>query len=310
MSTAPDAVLDACPACAEAVLATDVFCEACGHQLAALPPVAPPEPDPAADPGDINDHSETDLERAAAASDRGRVRRRNEDAFTIRRTPGSVVAVVCDGVSASAAADRAARAASAAAADVLTAVEPGFDHRERLTAAVEGAQSAVARVPWPHDTPLAPPSCTLVAALWDGSTISVVSVGDSRAYWVGAGTAELLTTDDSWTEHQVAGGHLSAEEAARHPNAHAITHWIGADAPDEIPVVRSVQPDGPGHLVLCSDGLWNYTPTPDALAEVLRAQPGAAPIGLARCLVDHALDRGGHDNVTVAVIAITPGELP
>jgi serine/threonine protein phosphatase PrpC len=133
--------------------------------------------------------------------------------------------------------------------------------------------------------------------------MTVASVGDSRAYWIGRTEAALLTEDDSWALHQVRSGDLSPEDAAQHPWAHAITNWIGADAPDDDLHVETIEPDGDGLLVVCSDGLWNYVPEADALAELVRALDDATPHDIADALVQHAIAQGGADNVTVAVLA-------
>jgi serine/threonine protein phosphatase PrpC len=59
--------------------------------------------------------------------------------------------------------------------------------------------------------------------------------------------------------------------------------------------------------VLCTDGLWNYAPTAEELGGLIDALPdGAAPAAVARSLADMANDRGGHDNITVAVVDIDP----
>ncbi len=57
---------------------------------------------------------------------------------------------------------------------------------------------------------------------------------------------------------------------------------------------------------MCTDGLWNYTPTADELGGLVVTQDSAAPLAVARSLVRHAVSLGGHDNVTVAVADIVP----
>jgi serine/threonine protein phosphatase PrpC len=253
---------------------------------------------------------ELDLSRAAAVSDQGRVHRRNEDAFHVELGPaGAGVAVVCDGISSAAAGHLAAQAAARAAGAVLAgaAGDRSRDAREATTAAVRAAREAVERVPWSPDEDPAMPSCTLVSAVWRDGELVVGWVGDSRAYWVGPGECRQLTVDDSWAVEQVDGGVFTAAEAAADPRFHAITHWVGADAPDRPPRILAVRPDGPGRLVLCTDGLWNYAPTPAALAGLLDALPaGAGPAAVARSLTETALARGGRDNITVAVVDIDP----
>ena len=100
---------------------------------------------------------------------------------------------------------------------------------------------------------------------------------------------------------------LSAEQASADPRARAITRWVGPDAPDDPPQVVALHPSERGLLVLCSDGLWNYTPEPDQLARLVRQLPGtASPLAISRWLADAAVAAGGHDNITVAVVDVRP----
>ena len=58
-------------------------------------------------------------------------------------------------------------------------------------------------------------------------------------------------------------------------------------------------------MLLCSDGLWNHASEPEQIAEVVRrSRPARDALAVARGLVDFARDRGGHDNITVAVLVI------
>ena len=300
MNAEPGSVSASCPQCGVSILDDDVFCEACGCRLVEDP--TGPDLEPATGP----DHVEVDLGAVAGVSDRGLTHRRNEDAFTLDTRGDHLIAVVCDGVSASVSPDRAARVAADTVAQMLVAaIDDGADLTAAMAEAVTVARAAVERVPWVATQRLAAPSCTLVAAVWDGRAMTVASVGDSRAYWIGTEAAALLTEDDSWALHQVRAGELSAEDAAQHPWAHAITNWIGADAPDEALRVERFEPPGDGFLVVCTDGLWNYVPDPDALAALVRALDAISPHDIADALVQHAIAQGGADNVTVAVLATT-----
>jgi PPM family protein phosphatase len=132
-------------------------------------------------------------------------------------------------------------------------------------------------------------------------------VGDSRAYWVTPKGAELLTRDHSWVNEVVQLGRMTEEEAMRAPEAHTITRCLGPlEVGDTLaeaePEVRARDVPGPGVLLLCTDGFWNYTPELASLSELLRAAgEGAGAEEIARVSVNHALSRGGHDNVSVAV---------
>ena len=58
----------------------------------------------------------------------------------------------------------------------------------------------------------------------------------------------------------VASGMLNEAEAMASPQAHVITRWLGADSPSPQRTSRSSSPAGPGVVLVCSDGLWNYLP--------------------------------------------------
>jgi hypothetical protein len=137
--------------------------------------------------------------------------------------------------------------------------------------------------------------------------VTVCWLGDSRAYWVAADPAQCarLTRDDSLAEELVAAGLASPEEAMASPQAHVITRWLGADLPEPVPLVVSFSPPGPGALRVCSDGLWNYRPEAAGLAALL-AMPSALgdPLAAASSLVRFAVEAGGMDNITVALIPL------
>ena len=111
----------------------------------------------------------------------------------------------------------------------------------------------------------------------------------------------MLSHDDSLAEAAIAAG-ASAEEAYARRDAHTITHWLGTDAPEVAPHIEVMTAPGPGILLVCSDGLWNYYEAPEALRELVAAgPPGETALETARRLVDAALEAGGHDNITVAM---------
>lgn len=255
------------------------------------------------------DRVETDLEVVAGVTDRGHSHERNEDAMALGRlTDGTVAAVVCDGVSTSLAPQQASRVAADNALDVLLTSRAAA--QERVDAAVRAAASAVAelgRAGDPHA-----PSCTLVCALARPGEIAVGWVGDSRAYWLApsdaAEPARLVTTDHSWAAQMVVAGVLDEAAAMRDPRAHAITRWLGAGGTGEAEIAV-LHPAGPGALLLCSDGLWNYLPgAADVAAVALPELADGGPIAAAEALTALALDAGGRDNVTVVVIPARPGE--
>jgi serine/threonine protein phosphatase PrpC len=86
-----------------------------------------------------------------------------------------------------------------------------------------------------------------------------------------------------------------------------VTRWLGADAGDLGPHIASFEPPGPGVLLLCSDGLWNYQPDADALARLAMPRALTDLPGATAELLAFALNAGGHDNITIILIAVPPG---
>lgn len=290
-----------CPTCESPVFDDELFCEACGIEVAA---------NDGTEKKGSSDKEERDLQVVAGITDRGRRRSRNEDAMAVAAANERVLAAVCDGVASTANGDQAARVAADA---TLASLErllhmsdwPGEDALEEVFDTAYGeAQRAVMLVPddEPDGSDLSP-STTLVSAFATSHRIAVGNVGDSRAYWLPrAGGGVTLSVDDSVAQEQIAGG-VAPEVAFANPEAHVITRWIGGDTDSISPRLVTFDVTEPGVLVLCTDGLWNYFEDPDEMSGVLDGW-GDTPIEMARRFVDAALAAGGHDNVTVVVVPI------
>ncbi|CAL9422341.1 hypothetical protein SUDANB106_01897 [Streptomyces sp. enrichment culture] len=284
-----------CVACGTGAVDAESRCEHCGH----------------AQPRE-RDHMEEETEGVAAVSDRGLRHHRNEDSFAVSDASlpdGSpaVIAVVCDGVSSATRPDEAsAAAAEAACASMRRSLPRGADPRQAMHDALVAASEAVnALAPEPRDPVENAPACTIVGAVVAADLLTVGWIGDSRAYWVpeDRSTAPArLTEDDSWAAQMVAAGLMEEAEAYADTRAHAITGWLGADAYEIDPHTASFAPDRPGVVVVCTDGLWNYAESAEEMAAAVPADARTHPMRSARHLVGHALDGGGHDNVTVAVL--------
>ena len=326
-----------CSSCGEQVSSTDSYCESCGTELA--PPVVSMSPpgysaqcpvcsvDPSSPPGAISaegycescgrmapagrDHVELDLGMLAGVTDRGLRHPRNEDAMALAaaETPDGpvVVAVVCDGVSTSPRADEASLAGSQAAVRMLlTSVRRGDDPREASLAAVRQAHLALTSL----GSSAQAPSATYISATISGDGVTLCWLGDSRAYWLAADSEpERLTTDDSLAEELVARGELNEAEAMASPQAHVITRWLGADVDKPEAHVARFEPPGPGVVLICSDGLWNYRPDAAGLAKLALPVALTDPLSAAVDMVNFAIEAGGTDNITV-VLAPFPLQRP
>ena len=291
-----------CSECGGRVL-DDGFCSTCGRKA--------PSP---------RDHwSEQPVPWVAGVCDKGIVHNANEDAMALAATadrPFAVV-VVCDGVTSAPHSDRAALAASRAACEHLIAVPVPTGGvaaavsywADALQVAASEANAAAVGVSHTLGDPVEPPSCTFVAAVMSGALISVAWCGDSRAYWFpDSGDAKQLTIDHSLGTELIASG-KSRAEAEADPSFHTITRWLGADSVEHDAELTSVSIDGPGWLLVCSDGLWNYASALDEMAarvEDTQRSVGPDPLPMAAALVDWANAAGGHDNITAALARCDP----
>ncbi|HEX2857558.1 MAG TPA: PP2C family serine/threonine-protein phosphatase [Propionibacteriaceae bacterium] len=248
-----------------------------------------------------------------AASDVGHRHSTNQDAYRIALVPSEgrrpVILIIADGVSSTLDSDLASDRAVAAALDHISgfvAEHPEATSEEQAEVLAAAFALANAAVVGNVQDPAAHGSCTLIAGVAT-DVITVASIGDSRAYWFGDDGAVLrLSIDDSVTQARIELG-MTPEEAEQGVNAHAITRWLGANAEDVTPRVLGFRPGGPGWLLLCSDGLWNYAPDARTLAQLLStATADASAEDASQRLVDWALAQGGRDNVTVALARWEP----
>ncbi len=286
----------ACVSCGGPNLGADGFCEDCGRAQPAG-----------------RDRMEAEFAAVVGVSDKGRRRARNEDsmAFGVVSGESTVVAVVCDGVATSDRADSASQAAVDEATDVLlNAVLEGTDLEAATKAAVAKAIEVVSALADPA-VPGTAPSCTYVSTVITAEAAVVGWVGDSRVYWLGLGGTEstVLTSDDTVAAELIAEGMAEAEALAVH-QAHALSKWIGADAGEIEPGVQTFTPTGPGLVLLCSDGLWNYLPEARALTDALPADALTDPMSAAKELTELALRLGGHDNITTVLVPFPPQSEP
>jgi serine/threonine protein phosphatase PrpC len=322
--------LGQCPQCAAPVRPADSFCEACGCELgvAAVSTGGPVAADCRGcgssqfsedgyceqcgrKAGSGRDHVEFDLGMLAGVTDRGLRHERNEDAMAlsvIQLPDGTAaLAVVCDGVSTSDRPDEASLAAADRAVRVLgRELRAGLGEEAALLAAATAAGAAVSKLAGPSGNA---PAATYVSAVVTRSAVVLCWVGDSRAYWLPADPGSeprLLTRDDSVGTALIASGLATEAEALASPHGHVVTRWLGADADSDQANTARFEPAKRGVVLLCSDGLWNYQPEATGLAQLAMPKAMTDPPGAAADLLAYALQAGGHDNITIAVIPFPP----
>jgi serine/threonine protein phosphatase PrpC len=233
------------------------------------------------------------LRHAAALTDPGRKRRRNEDAFVC----APPLFAVADGMGGAQAGEIASRLAAAAVQRREPAGSPG---REEVVALIEEANRAVFERA-SLDEAASGMGTTLTIALLGEEEVWIGHVGDSRAYLLRQGELRQLTDDHSLVAELVRSGRLSREEAESHPQRSVITRALGTEQAVEVDAFSV--PVRPGDLfLLCSDGLTSMVED-DAIRRLLEAsRPDLEQA--ARALVEEANRRGGEDNITVVLFEL------
>lgn len=227
----------------------------------------------------------------SAASDRGHVRRINEDSY-LAVPP---VFLVADGMGGHSFGDR----ASQATAQVLaTHLDPNQTPTIALVLdAVHAADQMVSDI---GDEELAGSTLAGIALVRDSESGEprwmVFNVGDSRVYRFDDGL-EQLSVDHSAVQELLDDGTIAPGEERDHPDRNVVTRAIGAG--DAEPDVWIFPTGGRERFLLCSDGLTKELD--DAtISDVLSREDG--DLSPADRLVNAALAAGGLDNVTVVVI--------
>jgi protein phosphatase len=234
--------------------------------------------------------------RGAGATDTGRVRANNQDAFLVdadRR-----VFAVCDGVGGH-------QGGEVASATAVQAIRDTYAEQSvaGLVAAIQAANSRISERA-AEDPALRGMATTITAVALvdeDGEErIAVANVGDSRGYVLKYGELSQLTEDHSVVEQLFREGRLTREQADMHPQRSQITRALGLDPDVEVDNWQLL-PKAADRILLCSDGLTNEV-ADSRIASTLRRL--ADPDEAAKELVRLAVDAGGRDNVTVVVVDV------
>ena len=233
----------------------------------------------------------------AGATDTGRKRRRNEDAYVV----APPLFAVADGMGGAQAGEVASRLAAAALED---SDSRGLTGRERVISLIGEANRRV------YERSSTDPSAsgmgtTMTVALVEGNAVTIGHVGDSRAYLVRDGRMEQLTEDHSLVNELMKSGKLSQEEAETHPQRSVITRALGTD-PDVDVDAFSIDAQAGDVFLLCSDGLTTMVDDADILELLERHHEDLDRA--ARSLLSAANRGGGEDNVTVVAFTIAAGD--
>lgn len=237
-------------------------------------------------------------------TDPGRVRTQNQDTYQIEQLDrNTTLCIVCDGMGGA----KSGNVASSLAVDVFVeevrrtwnADMDAEDIEQMLRGSVKLANFTVFDQAQQLEE-FSGMGTTLVAALVQSKEVTVVNVGDSRAYRVNRDGIKRITTDHSLVQMMVDRGELTPEMARTYPGKNYITRAIGTEPVMDCDVFHFRVERG-DCVLLCSDGLSNMMDDQEILFEVVH---GVNKQYCCQRLLDIAKNRGAPDNVTSVLVLI------
>lgn len=239
----------------------------------------------------------------AAASDIGRLREENQDAFVAE--PEAGLFLVIDGMGGH---RGGAIAARTVAQDLPPVVELGLDRlRTRNGRAIRRLlrkaildQSHHVRREGDSESGHIGMGATLVLVLFAGDRVYAANVGDSRIYRLRKGRLRQFSEDHSVVSELLGAGQITVDEAADHIDRGVVTQYMGMPEAVE-PHVRSATLKPGDRFLLCTDGLTDLVSDEEIAQMLAHHEPQAA----CRGLVEAANRAGGTDNVTVIALVWT-----
>lgn len=230
----------------------------------------------------------------AAATHRGRLRNNNEDSHwptNAGRTAGPMVVMVADGMGGAVGGEVASTVAVEAANNSDGSLIDRFD-----LANFRVYERSL------EDPSLAGMGTTLtMIELRNEGVAKLAHVGDSRAYLWHDGEMGQITDDHTVVAEQLSAGRITEADIANHPQRSMLTRVLGLGPEIDVDEAE-IELEIGDRLLVCSDGLTNMLDD-EIIARLLGT---GTPEEVAWNLVEAANRAGGHDNVTVVVVAVEP----
>ena len=262
----------------------------------------------------------------AAITDPGSQGRLNEDSFQISSyrisesddTP-VLLAVVADGIGGHKAGEI---ASSIAVATIVSAVteSDGTDPLWVLKSAMLEANHSITSEAEGDDSRKGMGSTVACVIIIDHA-LYITTLGDSRIYLIRDGVIKQLNVDHTWVQEALDVGVINSEEARSHPRRHLIRSYLGSSDPIR-PDLRLYLSDKENqeqakanqglplipmdHILICTDGLTDLVADQEIM-DILQKE-GSQEDHLQQ-MVDLANLRGGHDNITIALIKVPDEDL-
>jgi PPM family protein phosphatase len=247
---------------------------------------------------------------ASVLSDTGCHRQQNEDSARIvhagtgNRGDRGLLLVVADGMGG----HEAGEVASQAAVELIEKEyrEARGTPGEALAKAFQAAHGQILRMAT-ADASMHGMGTTCTALAIVGRQAWAAHVGDTRLYLVRGKGIYQLSEDHTQCMEMVRKGLLTEEQARRREDRNVLLRAMGTRPELSFTVWSDPMAICPGDsFVLCSDGLHDMV----ADAEIREIVRGSEPVFACQKLVRMARERGGYDNITIAVASVPAGGGP
>lgn len=238
------------------------------------------------------------LANSSGLTDRGLVRKINEDAYLDQPEKG--LWVVADGMGGHQAGDLASRMIieslestklNGSLAERLDQIEDAIDqvNNELL---IQGSNSN-------QPKKIIGSTIALLVAL-DHQLGAILWAGDSRVYRLRNNKLTQVSSDHSQVESYIRQGIITPEEARTHPERNIITRAVGSQ--EELFMEADLCEFSPkDRYLLCTDGLTRHLEDKEIADIIAKDNPDKA----CQALIELTLQRGAKDNVTVVIVDLS-----
>jgi len=237
-------------------------------------------------------------------TDIGQVRSTNEDAGAIfLNDHGQSLAIVADGMGG----HKAGEVASQLAVQIA---EEYWNNAEHFVTPVEAENwlkeiiDMMNRTIYEqaqNDEELQGMGTTVVLSITAFEFITVAHVGDSRCYLMNEEKIEQITEDHSLVNELIKTGQISADDAEQHPRKNVLVRALGTEPTINVDIQTLIW-EVNDVILLCSDGLTNKV-TNEEIESHLRTDKTLREKAIQ--LRNVANERGGEDNITIAIVQNT-----
>lgn len=239
----------------------------------------------------------------AHRTDTGLERNDNEDAISYvgDERSGCHLIVVADGLGGAACGQVASQlAVQTIRQSFFSTVDADFSINDRLALAIAEANRLIFYRS-SHDRHCRGMGSTCAALVLCDETAHIGHAGDSRVYLLREGRIRQLTRDHSRVQRMLDDGLITEEEAANHPDRDWLDRALGQREhilPDLLAEPIRIRLEDT--FILCTDGLTNLVRD----EEIFRLVQYAPAANACEALIALANERGGNDNITVAIARV------